>query len=293
MKYTVHAGHAPAGRIGCGAVGFCHESTVARAIKDAVIFWLKFDGHLAVDCTYESGGTQSYILSQIKKKINVEQNVTANISIHLNANKKVSRDGKVKGSEVWIYPGDINANNYGNRILANLRKLGFTNRSVKTSTSLAVLKGITNGGTNLLVECFFCDDQDDFDLYSKVGISAMGKAIAEGIVGHSIGSVGSVDTNKYVYTDKEFGKLDMRPVFEPSYYRNRYSDIAAACGSDAKLFEHFLVFGMKEGRQACSDFNVQVYKERYSDLKAVYGQDLKKYYLHYCKFGKTEGRKGI
>ncbi len=295
MKYTVHGGHAPHGKLGHGAVGFCSESTVDRAIKNSVISWLKTDGHLVVDCTCESAGTQSGVLSTIKKKINAEQNVTANISIHLNANKKVKKDGKVKGCECWVYPGENAASAIGTRICTNLGKLGFPSRGIKSSTSLAVLKGVKNGGANVLVEAFFCDDEDDFTLYSKVGISAIGKAIAEGVVGHSIGTtVVTPKTGSYILNDKELGNVDLGAVFNPSYYANTNKDVLKAIGSDdKKLFEHFCTFGMKEGRKACADFNVYVYKERYEDLKRAYGQDLPKYYKHYCLYGKKEGRKGI
>lgn len=294
MKYTVHAGHAPQGKLGHGAVGYCDESTVARSIKNSIISWLKIDGNLVVDCTYEKAGLQSVIISGIKKKINAEQNVAANISIHLNANKKRAKDNKTTGCECWVYSGDKAATNLGNSILKKLSVHGFTNRSVKSTTSLGVLKGIKNGGLNILVEVFFCDDEDDFLLYSKIGTDKIGKSIAEGIVGHDISKVSNTQPGKYIYTDKEFGKLDMSPVFNPSYYANTNKDLLKVYGSNnAKLFEHFYTHGMKEGRKACADFNVQVYKERYSDLKAVYGQDLPKYYMHFCKFGKAEGRKGI
>ena len=53
-------------------------------------------------------------------------------------------------------------------------------------SDLGILKGITNGGMNVLVEVFFCDDEDDFNMYAKVGCDAIGKAIAQGILGKAI-----------------------------------------------------------------------------------------------------------
>lgn len=88
--------------------------------------------------------------------------------------------------------------------------------------------------------------------------------------------------------------VDYAPVFEPTYYANKYADLRAAFGYDAKaLFKHFCDYGMKEGRQGSTTFNVEVYKERYTDLKDVYGNNLPAYYLHYCVYGVKEGRKGI
>ena len=90
------------------------------------------------------------------------------------------------------------------------------------------------------------------------------------------------------------GIKDYSLVFDAAYYANRYPDIRAAFGTDsAKLLQHFIQYGMSEGRQAKSTFNVTVYKARYSDLQAAFGDDLQKYYEHYIQFGYKEGRKAV
>lgn len=185
-RYTVHGGHAAHGKKYCGAVGYCSESLVDRAICAAVIKWLKNAGHQAFDVSVDSGISQSNIISKIKKNINYYRSCSANISIHLNAATKVKADGKVKGSEVLVYSTTSNDAFIANRICLELKALGFTNRGVKTRKDLGILKGITNGGANVLVECFFCDDQDDYNLFNKVGVDAIGKAIAMGIIGRAI-----------------------------------------------------------------------------------------------------------
>lgn len=187
--YTVHGGHAKQGNKYSGAVGYCSESVVDRAICAAVIKYLKAAGHEAHDCTVDSGISQGNIITQIKRKINSYKNVTANISIHLNMDNNPGNekaDGISKGVETWIYPSDVNGYTIANRICLEIKVLGFKNRGVKTSTSLGVLKGIKNGGANILVECFFCDDQDDYNLFNKVGVDAIGKAIAMGVLGKAI-----------------------------------------------------------------------------------------------------------
>ena len=76
--------------------------------------------------------------------------------------------------------------------------------------------------------------------------------------------------------------LNYSLVFDPTYYSNKYSDLKKVFGSDAnKLFNHFLNYGMKEGRMGSANFNVQVYKDRYADLEKAYGNNLKKYYEYY------------
>lgn len=293
--YTVHGGHAKQGNKYSGAVGFCSESVVDRAICAAVIKYLKAAGHEAHDCTVDSGISQGNIITKIKKKINSYKNVTANISIHLNMNNNPGNekaDGILKGVETWIYPDDTNSYTIANRICLEIKVLGFKNRGVKTSKSLGVLKGIKNGGANILVECFFCDDQDDYNLFNKVGVDAIGKAIAMGVLGKAIPTSESYNSNKavtYIYNG-----IDYAPVFDAVFYEKTYPDIKAAFKGDAKReFQHFIDYGMKEGRIGSKEFNVQVYKERYSDLKAAFGNSLWAYYQHYCMYGKKEGRKAI
>lgn len=89
--------------------------------------------------------------------------------------------------------------------------------------------------------------------------------------------------------------LNYAPVFDPTYYKNKYPDIAQSPYgvSDAMLWQHFLDFGMNEFRQASAEFNPVVYKERYSDLREAFGDDEFSYYRHYVMFGKNEGRSAI
>ncbi len=191
-KYTVHAGHAAYGNKYSGAVGYCAESVVDRAICKSVISWLQKAGHQAYDCTVDSGLSQSNIITKIKKNINSYSNIECNISIHLNAAAKSKADGKVKGCESLVYSTVSNDSVIANRICLELKALGFTNRGVKARIDLGILKGIKNGGKNVLVECFFCDDQDDYNLFTKVGVNEIGRAIAMGILGRAIPRSGCI-----------------------------------------------------------------------------------------------------
>ena len=64
-------------------------------------------------------------------------------------------------------------------------------------------------------------------------------------------------------------------------------------GDDILTLEHFVKCGMREGRQASSNFNVHTYANNYADLRAAFGNDLTKYYMHYINNGKNENRKGV
>ncbi len=90
------------------------------------------------------------------------------------------------------------------------------------------------------------------------------------------------------------GGIDYSPVFDPTYYANKYADLKKAYGTNAnKLFEHFTKYGMTEGRQGNSSFNVNVYKNRYSDLQKAFGSNLPLYYKHYIENGRKEKRTAI
>ena len=45
MKFNVHAGHNPDGKIACGACGLIKESTEARKVKKEVVKLLRAKGH--------------------------------------------------------------------------------------------------------------------------------------------------------------------------------------------------------------------------------------------------------
>lgn len=86
---------------------------------------------------------------------------------------------------------------------------------------------------------------------------------------------------------------DYSPVFDPTFYANKYADLAAAFGNNATaLWDHFCNFGMNEFRQASTEFDPVFYSQNNPDVALAYGEDYPMYYFHYVAFGKTEGRKG-
>ena len=84
-----------------------------------------------------------------------------------------------------------------------------------------------------------------------------------------------------------------RAVFDASYYYNTNPDVAATCGMDEEaLFNHFVTFGVYEGRSASAEFNPQAYRQCYTDLQEAFGGDMAAYCRHYVSFGRAEGRCG-
>lgn len=107
-------------------------------------------------------------------------------------------------------------------------------------------------------------------------------------------STSSNVSSNIVNTSYMYNGIDYSPVFNPTYYANKYADLKKAFGTNpTKLFEHFKVYGMKESRQASENFNVISYKNRYIDLQKAFGNNMPEYYKHYLLFGKKEGRNAI
>ena len=86
--------------------------------------------------------------------------------------------------------------------------------------------------------------------------------------------------------------MDYAPIYNFEYYVNTYADIKKAFGNDEKaVLNHFITYGMKEGRLAQENFNVHFYRSKYQDLENAFGDDLKSYYYHYLNYGIKEKRK--
>ena len=86
--------------------------------------------------------------------------------------------------------------------------------------------------------------------------------------------------------------VDYSPVYNFNYYVNRYGDLKAAFGNNPEAaLTHFVIWGMREGRQASANFDVYSYARGNQDLRLAYGNDLRSYYEHYIKYGRYEGRR--
>ena len=178
--YNVHGGH---NRIVPGASSYLDEVTEDRKITAGVISLLRSAGHTAYDCTDDAGRTAGANLANIVAKCNAHA-TDLDISIHQNAALKDPGDGKTKGVEVFVYSTSSKAKAAAERVCRNIAALGFTNRGVKVSTGLYVLRNTK--APAMLIETCFVDDKDDADLYNRVGVNAICKAIAEGIMNQAI-----------------------------------------------------------------------------------------------------------
>lgn len=176
---TIHAGHNKPGKRACGASDYIDESKEARVITRKVAKKLRTCGYKVYNCTVNNGTSQSDVLKKICTKCNSKSRIL-DVSVHFNAAYHSKEDGKTKGVEVWVYDKSGVAAEIGKKICTNVSKLGFTNRGVKESKNLYVLRNTTS--KSLLIEVCFVDDQDDAKLYlankDKIA-TAIAKAIKE------------------------------------------------------------------------------------------------------------------
>lgn len=184
MNINIHAGHNPAGKVACGAVGIINESTENRRVKDEVISQLRELGHIVYDCTVDNGSGQSDVLNKIVAKCNAHA-VDLDVSIHFNSGATDHKgNGRTTGVEVLIYSADSASRATAERVCAAIAGLGFKNRGIKYRQDLRVLK--STKAPAMLVECCFVDDRDDVERYDYF---SMASAIVKGITGQTVQNV--------------------------------------------------------------------------------------------------------
>lgn len=172
MRVNIHAGHTKQTGKAPGASGFFHESIEDRKVKNKLKKILKKRKVKFWDCTSQ-GNSKYDNLARIVRKCN-KHKVDLDLSLHFNC-----YNGEGHGTEAWIYPGNEKSKKYATRIVHNLARLGFTNRGVKSSSQLYVIKHTESPAC--LVEICFCDNKDDYKAYKKAGAKKVAKAIADAI----------------------------------------------------------------------------------------------------------------
>lgn len=199
MKINVHAGHNPADKVACGAVGILNESTENRKVKSRVITMLREMGHTVYDCTVDNGTSANDVLTKIVAKCNAHT-VDLDVSIHLNSGRNdYQGDGSIGGTEIWVYTEKSTQKERAAAIAKEIGALGFRirgNKGVQISTTLYVLRKTV--APALLIECCFVDDADDAKLYQEVGVDAIAKSIVKGITGQEyVKKVSGTPTIRY------------------------------------------------------------------------------------------------
>ena len=185
-KMNFSAGHNPDGKIASGAIGIIKESTEARNVVSHMGKFSKAEGKTVYDCTCNNGTGQKDVLKKICAKCN-QHKVDLDISIHFN-----SFNGSAKGVEV-IYVNKKVASIAASVAKSVSSKLGIVNRGIKYRDNLYFLNNTASPA--ILIECCFVDNKEDV---SKYNAEKMAKAIIEGILGKTIGTVSTPTDNRKV-----------------------------------------------------------------------------------------------
>ena len=79
--------------------------------------------------------------------------------------------------------------------------------------------------------------------------------------------------------------------FDADWYADHNPDVAAVCGGNEEaLYNHYVSYGIYEGRSGSADFNVAAYMVANPDLVAAFGDDPVAFLNHYETIGHTENR---
>lgn len=236
--------------------------------------------------------------SCLQRRADIARDMGANLFVSLHNN--YSSASSASGAEIWYPNQNYNpwtsqvGGSAASKILEQLTSLGLHNRGTQIRNAnedkypdgsaadyYAVIRHCKEYGIpGIIVEHAFMSNSSDAAnfLSNDEGLKKLGVADATGIAQY--------------YGLKKETPVDYSAVFDAAYYANRYPDLKAAFGNDeSALLQHFIQYGMAEGRQGSSQFDVYSYKNLYPDLRAAFGNNLKSYYMHYISSGKAEGRK--
>ena len=83
----------------------------------------------------------------------------------------------------------------------------------------------------------------------------------------------------------------VKDIFNAKYYAEQYPDLKATFGSNEEaLYQHFLEYGIKEGRVMNPVIDIVKYREQYGDLQRTFGNNWDSYVNHYFTYGVNEHR---
>ena len=210
----------------------------------------------------------------------VKQGAQAFVSFHINSGSSAAH-----GAEV--YAPTANGTSYtqasvelAQKVMNNLHALGLTYRGVfqmELGDEFAVIRCAREQGIpGILIEHGFISNSGDvWNYFTDPGCKRLGEADADAIIAQFPRS----------------SWMDYSAVFDADYYLKNNPDVAKWANNDKeKALQHFINYGMAEGRRGNEAFDVQSYYNEYPDLRAAFGTDIVRYYEHYATFGKGEGR---
>lgn len=105
------------------------------------------------------------------------------------------------------------------------------------------------------------------------------------------GLVSRREAEKVLFLTPVSTQIKILDLFDVELYNLLYEDLQKVFNNNTELLtNHFLTFGIKEGRVGSYAFDPVFYLNKYPDLKNGYGNDYKSALDHYITCGLKEGR---
>ena len=168
IKFAIDMGHNAA--YDSGAVGIRREDDCTREVANLVmqkLTALKYD----VVNTLPTNATSTRDSLQQRCDNANAAGADYYVSIHFNV-----FNGVAQGTEVYYYDGNEIGKIRASNVLSEITSLGYTDRGVKATSTLYVLKNTDMPA--ILIECAFLDSTADMDRYNP---EAMASAIVKGL----------------------------------------------------------------------------------------------------------------
>jgi len=198
-----------------GASGFLNEQKVIREYAPIAIAELERHGHTCINCTPPNN---AMIVNQSLAYRTEHANASGSI-LHICFHVDAFASASAHGVEIEV--ASTNGSKYGQSVLKEIVKLGFTSRGVKTPRLYMTFQP---KATSILIEPFFCTNSSDCKLYNK---TTLGLACAKGIINILGGTIKGVTkpVTKPVIVTKVVTKGKIYRVVSGSYSDESNADI--------------------------------------------------------------------
>lgn len=291
------------GRDGGATSSFNGKSYIEKDLNLAIARYCKQELELYSNVkVYMTRNDDSYV--GLEDRVNYAKSVGATVFISIHNNS--TSNSKVNGATVY-YPNSSYRPELGNQgqalaqnIVSQLVSLGLANHGAIIRNSennskyddgslcdyYSVIRNSKKAGfPGLIIEHAYLSNANDAQTYlsSDSSLKKLGVADANGIAKY-FGLTHAIPGTEY-------NGINYTLVFDPKYYMENNPDVKNAVADDPqRALEHFVNFGIKEGRVGRPEFNINYYKNKYTDLQQAFGNNLYSYYTHYMNFGIKEGR---
>lgn len=221
MKILLISGHGgtpyDSGAVGCGYT----EAVETRRMANAVAPLLRKYG-FEVEIYDQSKDAYKVVTQGGSIPLS---GVSYVLEFHLNAAANDTKgNGKTTGTEIFVHTNESGIT-VEQAVLKRVCALGFTNRGVKRSSGLAVLKHVFNRGvSHALIETCFIDDKDDMTLYGNK-FNQIAVAIADGVA-EGFGKTVQQKEDETEMTQKDFEAMydKVNPMYKtikdvPEYWQ--------------------------------------------------------------------------